>query len=79
MPRIIFDPIAEAHLLQHLQVILGAHAQPLRLEKFVLRFQFSDASLKFFADGAQRAIQFVRRGHELFCRKKVMKLSDSCV
>ena len=68
--RIIFNPIAEPHFLQHFQVVLRAHAQPLRLQQFVLRFEFDDALLKLLTNGAQRAIQLVRRGHELFRRKK---------
>src|SRR5262249_9806649 len=34
------------------------------------RFEFDDALLKLFANGAQRAIQLVRRRYELFRRKK---------
>src|SRR5580704_19287288 len=42
MTRIVFDPIAEAHFLQHFQVVFTAHPQPLRLQKFVLRFKLYD-------------------------------------
>ena len=70
MARIIFDPVAETHFLQHLQIVFGAHSQPLRFEQFVLRFEFNDPLLKLFADGAQRAIQLVRRRDELFGWKK---------
>ena len=70
MARIIFDPVAETHFLQHFQIVFGAHPQPLRLEQFVLRFQLDDALFQLFANGAQRAIQFVRRRHELFRREK---------
>ena len=34
--RVVLDAVAEAHLLQHLQVVLGAHAQPLGLQQLAL-------------------------------------------
>ena len=70
MSRIIFNPVAETHFLQHLQIVFRAHSQPLRLEQFVLGFEFNDALLELFTYGAQRAIQLVRRRHELFGWKK---------
>src|SRR5215831_20760002 len=70
MARIIFNPVTETHFLQHLQIVFGAHSQPLRLEKFVLGFEFNDALLKLFTNGAQRAIELVRRRYELFGWKK---------
>ena len=70
MSSIIFNSVAETHFLQHLQIVFGAHSQPLRFKKFVLRFEFDDPLLKLFADGAQRAIQLVCRGYELFGGKK---------
>ncbi len=51
MARIIFNPAAETHLLQHLQIVFGAHSQPLRLKKFVLRFEFDDPLLKQSSSG----------------------------
>jgi len=56
MPRIIFDPVAEAHFLQHFEVVLGAHAQSLRFEKLVLRFKIDNSLFQFFADGSQGAV-----------------------
>ena len=70
MPRVIFDAVTEPHFLQHFQVVFGAHAQTLRFQKLVLRFQFCNSSFQFFADRAQRTIEFVRRSHELFGGKK---------
>jgi len=32
MAGIIFDPVAESHLLQHFEIVLGAHLQPLRFQ-----------------------------------------------
>ena len=39
--RVILDPVAKAHLLQHLEVVLGAHFQALRLEQFPLRLELA--------------------------------------
>ena len=36
MARIIFNPVAETHFLQHFQIVFGAHSQPLRFKQFVL-------------------------------------------
>ena len=68
MPRIVFNPVAEAHFLQHFEIVLRAHFQPLGFEKFVLRFQHFDSIFQLRANRAQRSIQFVRRCHELFRR-----------
>ena len=42
MARIILNAIAKAHLLQHLEIVFGADAEPLGLEKLILRFQNFD-------------------------------------
>src|SRR6476660_3739465 len=70
MARIILNAVAEAHFLQHFQIVFSAHPQPLRFEKLILRLEFDDALLKFLPDRTQRAIEFVRRSYELFCREK---------
>ena len=70
MSRIIFDPVAETHLLQHLEIVFGADAESLRFEQFVLRFQDFDSVFQLGPDRLQRAIQFVGRRHELFRWKK---------
>ena len=40
---VVFDAVAEAHLLHHLKVILGAHAQALGFNQFVLGLQLLQA------------------------------------
>ena len=35
-PRVVLDPVAVAELLQHLQVVLGALPEPVRLEELPL-------------------------------------------
>ena len=66
MPRIIFDAVAKAHLLQHFEIVFGAHAQPLRFEQLGLRFKIDNAMFELVANGTERAIEFVGRGDELF-------------
>ena len=39
MPRVVLDPAAEAHFLQHFEIVFCAHLQPLRFEQFALRFE----------------------------------------
>ncbi len=51
VPRIVLDAVAEAHLLDHLQIEHGALLQPLRLEQLVLRAQERQAFLQLLADG----------------------------
>ena len=70
MARIIFDPVAKPHLLQHLEIVLRPHFQPLGLEQLALRFQFHDPVIELVSDRGEGAIQFVRRRHELFRRIK---------
>src|SRR5216110_166329 len=57
MTRIIFNPVAEAHFLQHFEIVLRAHFQPLGFEKFVLRFQHFDSIFQLRAKRAQRSIR----------------------
>ena len=56
MPRIIFDAITEAHFLKHFEIVLGAHAEPLRFEKFVLRLERFDPVFQLGANGTQSAV-----------------------
>ena len=71
MPRIIFDPVAKSHLLQHLEIVLGAHFQPLRFEQLRLRFELDDAMRRARSRiERKRAIQLVRRRDELLRRIK---------
>ncbi len=44
--RVVLDPVAEAELLHHLEVVLGALPQPVRLEHLVLRFELLDPLLE---------------------------------
>ncbi len=62
---VVLDAVAEAHLLHHFKVKFRALPDALRLDKFVFAFQFRDALVELFANGARRALEFVIRRHEL--------------
>ena len=66
MPRIVLDPAAEAHFLQHFEIVFGAHLQPLGFEQFALRLEVDDAVIKLVSDRRERVVQFVSRRHKLF-------------
>ena len=57
MKRIILNPITEPDLLHHLQVIVGAHLQPLDLQQLSPLFKELQSSLQFHADISGRAFQ----------------------
>ncbi len=50
MPRIVLDAGAEADLTDHLEVVLGPHPQPLRLQQFALLLQFGEPLLELLLD-----------------------------
>ena len=54
--RVVFDPVAKAHLLQHFQIVLGANPEPLGFEQFVLRLEHFDPVFQFGANGLQSAV-----------------------
>ena len=61
--RVVLDPRREAELLQHLDVVGGALAQPMRLQLLALGLQFGRARVQFGADFLDRAIQRLVLGH----------------
>ena len=68
--RIIFDPTAKAHLLQHLEIIFRAHFQALRFEQSPLRLELHDPLVELGPNRPEGAVQLVSRRDELFRRKK---------
>ena len=62
-PRVVLDPRGEAELLQHLDVVGGALAQPVRLELLALRLQLGGARVQFRADLLDRPLQRLVAGH----------------
>ena len=70
MARVVFDPLAEAHLLHHLDVVVGAHPQPLGLDQLAFLLELSDPPVGFLADLDDRLLHLVRRRDELLGREK---------
>ncbi len=62
---VVFDALAEAHFLHHLDVVLGAHFDALGFEEFAFFFEVGDALVEFGADGDDGATEFVGGGDEL--------------
>ena len=48
--RVVLDAVAEADLLHHLEVVLGAHAQALRLEQLALLLELGQPLLQLGLD-----------------------------
>src|SRR5205823_7858610 len=69
MARIIFNPVAETHFLQHFQIVFGAHSQPLRFKQFVLRFELDDPLFKFL-DREERRVGKECRSRWWRCHEK---------
>ena len=56
-PRVVLDPVAEPHLLHHLEVVAGAHAEALRLEQLALALEGGEAFLQLGLDADDRLLQ----------------------
>ena len=52
--RVVLDAVAVADLLHHLEVVLRAHAQPLRLEQLALLLEPGEALLELGLDADDR-------------------------
>ncbi len=63
--RVVLDPVAEAELLHHLEVVLGALAEPMRLEHLPLGLQLLDPLVQLVADLADGALDRRLRRHVL--------------
>ena len=59
MPRVVLDPVAEAELLHHLEVVLGALPDPVRLEHLALRLEQLDLLGELVPDLARTARSIV--------------------
>ena len=68
VPRVILDAGAEPHLLHHLQVVFGAHLDPLRLQQFAVLLEPRDALAQLLPNGQHRRPQLGRGGDELLAR-----------
>ena len=63
VPRVVLDAGTEPDLLDHLQVVLGAHAQALRLEQLALVLQLLEPVRELFLNGLDSLFHALVRGH----------------
>ena len=61
--RVVLDPRGEAELLEHLDVVRGALAQPVRLELLALVLELGRARVEFMADLLDRPLERLVAGH----------------
>src|SRR5215211_4762875 len=64
-PRVVLDPVAEAELAHHLEVVLGALPQAMRLEHLPLAGQLLHPLLELVLDLLDRALDGRLRRHVL--------------
>ena len=62
VPRVVLDAGAEADLAHHLDVVGGAHAQPLGLQQLALPLQLGQPLLQLGLDAADRPLHPLRAG-----------------
>ena len=62
VPRVVLDAGAEADLAHHLDVVGGAHAQPLGLQQLALPLQLGQPLLELGLDAADRPLHPLRAG-----------------
>ena len=55
--RVVLDAVAEAHLAQHLHVVLGARAQAVRLEHLALGLELGQARAQLGVDRLDRRLE----------------------
>ena len=60
--RVVLDAGAEANLAHHLDVVVGAHPQPLRLQQLALFLQVAQPLRQFLFDGGDRLGHPLRSG-----------------
>ena len=61
--RVVLDPRGEADLFEHLDVVGGALAQPVRLQLLALGLQLGGTGIQFGADFLDRPLQRLVSGH----------------
>ena len=76
--RVVLDPVAVAELLQHLQVVLGALPDPVRLEQLPFGLEDLHLLLELVLDLADSALDRVPGGHVLR-RRKDREVLEPCV
>ena len=63
VPGVVLDAVAETHLAEHLEVVLGAHPQPLGLEELALGLQHPQPVRELRLDAGHRPLHPGPGGH----------------
>ena len=72
--RVVLDARAEADLAHHLDVVRGAHLQPLRLEQLALPLQLGEPVDQLELDAADRTLHPLRAGDVVRGREDEQRL-----
>jgi hypothetical protein len=73
VPRVVLDAAAEAHLAQHLQVVVRAHAETLGLEELALALELGEPLLQLLLDRHDRVL------HPVLARDVVRRREDRVI
>ena len=68
MTRVVLDAVAKAHGLEHLEIIVGALLQALRLEQLVSRLELGHTLLALFTNRFQSRLNLGLLSHVVRCR-----------
>ena len=71
MARVVLDPVAEAHFLQHLEVVVRPHPDALRLEVLAVLLEERHALVQFPADRRDGRLQLAAARHVLISRIQI--------
>ena len=71
MTRVVLDTGTGADLLHHLDVVSGAHPEPLGLQQFPVPLQDGEALLQLLLDGRDRLLHTLRSSNVVGSRKDV--------
>ena len=70
MAGVVFDALAEAHFLHHLDIVIRAHADALSFDEFVVFFKPLNSLVSLLLDSVDGFIQLVLFRNELLSREK---------
>ena len=79
MTRIVLDAAAEAHGLEHLKIVAGAHLEALRLKKLTFGAELLETVLKLLADACHGTIELRARSDVMGSRpdgKRFIRLNN---
>ena len=62
VPRVVLDAAREPHRFEHLEVVVHAHLEPLRLEQLAIGLELGEPSREFLLDRRQRVLELAALG-----------------